>query len=152
MEDVAELAKDRTVSFIHYDEVEVADRELLVIAVHHFDHRVVSRKYNAGVIVGIVILVSEVTGGDVRQQLGKVSCSLTYKRTTVGKEQHMLNPVITLQQLSKTDCKSSLACTSGQDDECMAALLVKSFASCLDALILIIATSNLLIDIHVGDE
>ena len=116
----------------------MADRESLFFGIDIANHRLVGAEHDSRIHIDIAIFVQD-RRRFVWQQLYKVLVGLRNKRSPIGQEQHVFDPVIAFQHIDKRNRDSNLARASRHDQEPFAVHLVVMFANTLDGQFLIVA-------------
>ena len=135
------FAEDGTMRLVEDNQVETTDGELLVLRVDVVDHRLVGAEHQTGLLIfflGTCEDACRVFG----QQLAEVPIGLIHQGDAVGKEQHVLDPVLSQKDIAERDGRACLARACGHDQKGTPMLLVEMLADGTDASLLIIAVGD----------
>ena len=117
------------------------DRERLLFRIDIAYHRLVSAEHDSRIHVDIAALVQH-GRRLVRQELHEVLVRLRNKRSPVGKEQHVLYPIVALEHIHKRYGHARLARTGRHDQEPLAVHGVVMLAHRLDGHFLVVAVRD----------
>ena len=143
------LTEHATMCLIDNDKVEVSYRELHGHGIYIVYHRLIGREDEACVKIGHGIL-RQTSYRLAGQEILIVLARLVNEFGSVGKEQHLLYPIVVRQKLAKRDTHTCLARTGSQHEQSASMLLVEPFHQTLYGCLLIWSVGYGVVDGEIG--
>jgi len=112
----------------------------ILYAVNDIVHGLIGRKDAVSGVV--VLLLTEVGNGEIRQQIHKAALCLGDQTVAVSKEENILHPAVLKQHIAQGNDRPRLAGAGGHDQQRLAAISGKGVAGGLDCALLIVATGD----------